>query len=82
MYMELKVTMEENGRILIPSKIREHLELLPGDQMMLVVDEVLKIIPLKDTVRKHQAFIKSRNKDNISLVKSLKESRLAEFKNE
>lgn len=40
------------------------------------------MIPLKNMVHKFQSFVKACNKDNISLVDSLKESRLDEFKNE
>ena len=80
--LEHKITIGENGRILIPSKIRKLLNIMSGDRMMLVVDNGLRIVPLKDVIRKHKEFIKSRNKDNISLTKSLKESRLEEFANE
>ncbi len=82
MNLEHKITVGENGRILIPAKIREFLNIVPGDQMMLIMNKELKLVPLKDIIRKLQAFIKSRNKDNISLVKSLKQSRVEEFKNE
>ncbi|WP_375327562.1 AbrB/MazE/SpoVT family DNA-binding domain-containing protein [Candidatus Tisiphia endosymbiont of Nemotelus uliginosus] len=82
MYLEYKVTIGENGRLIIPAKIREHCAISSGDQLMLVLSEELKIIPIKNMVHKFQSFIKSRNKNNISLVNSLKESRLEEYNNE
>jgi len=82
MTLECKVTLGENGRLIIPAKIRERFKIFSGDQVMLVLDEELKIIPLRNMVNKFQEFIKLRNKNNISLVDSLKESRLEEFNNE
>lgn len=82
MQLEYKVTVGENGRVILPIKIREQLNLLTGDQVMLVLDEELKVIPLKDKVRKLQAMIKSRNPENISLVDSLIEGRRKESRNE
>jgi len=82
MHLECKVTLGENGRIIIPAKIREHFKISSGDQIMLVLDEELKMIPIKSMVHKFQSFVKTRNKHNISLVDSLKETRLEEFKHE
>jgi AbrB family looped-hinge helix DNA binding protein len=82
MQLEYKVTVGENGRLILPIKIREQLNLLTGDQVMLVLNEELKLIPLKDKVRKLQAMIKSRNPENISLVDSLIESRRKESRDE
>jgi|GEM_PF-3430854 len=82
MQLEYKVTVGENGRLILPIKIREQLNLLTGDQVMLVLSEGLKIIPIKDKVRELQAMIKSRNPENISLVDSLIESRRKESRDE
>ena len=80
--MEYKVTIGENGRILIPAKIREHFKISSGDQIIIQAGDELKIIPVKNMVHKFQSLIKNLNKENISLVDSLKETRIEEFKNE
>ncbi|AFC69624.1 hypothetical protein RAMDARK_0719 [Rickettsia amblyommatis str. Darkwater] len=38
---------------------------------MLILDKELTLIPLKNKIKEFQALVKSRNKDNISLVDSL-----------
>jgi len=80
--MEYKVTIGENGRILIPAKIREHFKISSGDQIIIQAGDELKIIPVKNMVHQFQSLIKNLNKKNISLVDSLKETRIEEFKNE
>ncbi|MCZ6884056.1 AbrB/MazE/SpoVT family DNA-binding domain-containing protein [Rickettsia helvetica] len=82
MHLEYKVTISENGRINIPAKIRDQLHLSSGDQLMLTLDKELTLIPIKNKIKEFQALVKSRNKDNISLVDSLIESRRKEFNNE
>lgn len=82
MHLEYKVTISENGRINIPVKIRDQLHLSSGDQLMLVLDKDLKLVPIKSKIKEFQALVKSKNKDNTSLVKSLIKSRQKEFNNE
>ncbi|QQV75573.1 hypothetical protein H6P87_01135 [Rickettsia tillamookensis] len=82
MHLEYKVTISENGRINIPVKIRDQLYLSSGDQLMLVLDKELKLIPIKNKIKEFQALVKSKNKNNISLVESLIESRKKELNNE
>ncbi len=50
--------------------------------MMLILENDLKLISLKDKIKEFQALVKSRNKKNISLVDSLKETRIQEARNE
>lgn len=82
MSLSFKTTIGANGRVLLPTKIREKLNLFQGDQVSIVLDDELKIIPLKDTIRKIQTSIKARNPQNISLVDSLIENRRQELQNE
>ena len=74
--MEFRATVGENGRIILPVKIRKQLNIVSGDQIMLVLDdEELKLVTLSNKVRHFQEMVKKRNKGNISLVESLKNSR-------
>lgn len=83
MHLELKSTIGENGRMIIPSKIRKLLDLSSGDQVVFVYDNnELKLQPLKSAVVKFQELIKKHNKAKISLVDSLISSRRKESENE
>lgn len=53
-----------------------------GDQVILKFEEGLSIIPLRNKIRDIQEFVKSKNPNNISLVESLIETRLADIKDE
>ncbi len=80
--IECKATMGENGRLIIPVKIREELHIERGDQVILRLGKNLEIIPVMDTVRQFQKLLKSKNKDSVSLVDSLIKTRRAEAANE
>lgn len=83
MHLEYKSTIGENGRIILPVKIRNNLHLLPGDQIIFVLDkEELKMVPLKSTIKRFQEIIKKHNKNNISMVDSLIAERRQESENE
>lgn len=82
MHAEYKITIKENGRFVLPIKVREKLGITAGDQLLLVLDKDIRIIPLKESLHRFQQRVKSCNKQNISLVDSLKKTRLAEFDNE
>ncbi len=82
MHLEYKVTLGNNGRLLLPAKIRKHFKIAEGDQLMLVADQELKLVPLKNIVHQFQAFVKSHNKNKISLVDSLRNTRSEDFNNE
>ena len=82
MHLEYKLTIQANGRLVLPIKIREQLGLVTGDQILLVLDKDLKIIPLKETLRHIQDKIKKMNKEGISLVGALKQTRQSEFDHE
>lgn len=82
MHLEYKITMTPNGRIVLPIKIREQLGIQTGDQLLLVLNKELKIIPMKESIRTIQQKIKKHNPTGISLVTSLKKTRLEESENE
>lgn len=75
MQIEYKVTLKENGRLVLPLKIREKLGVVAGDQLLFSMGDELKVSPLKASVRECQQIIQKYNVNNISLVDSLKETR-------
>lgn len=82
MHMEYKITIQPNGRMVLPIKIREQMGITAGDQILLVLDKELRMIPLKETLRQIQAKVKKHNKQGLSLVSSLKQTRLTESDHE
>jgi AbrB family looped-hinge helix DNA binding protein len=83
MDMEFSTTIGENGRLILPIKIRKALNVVSGDRVMLLLsDRELRIRTLKDTVKNYQAMIKRCNVNNVSLVDSLKQSRIQEADDE
>lgn len=82
MHLECKLTLGEGGRLIIPAKIRKHLALHAGDQVILVLDGTLQVIPVKEEIKKFQALVKARNKNNVSLVESLFSTRKQELLDE
>ena len=83
MHLEFKSTLSENGRVILPAKLRQALNLSSGDQIVFVLEhEELKVIPLKQTIKDFQSLISKLNKDKISLVDSLIASRRREAENE
>lgn len=83
MHLEFKSTIGENGRVILPAKLRQNLQLSSGDQIVFILDnEELKVVPLKNTVKQFQSRISNLNKDKISLVDSLLASRRHEAKSE
>lgn len=76
--MELKTKMSENGRIMIPAKIRELLHFEPGTEMILRVEAgELRIASLKNVIQRTQALVNTHTKGR-SLVKELLKMRKEE----
>lgn len=81
--MEFRAVVGENGRLILPVKIRKELNIEAGDRIVLMLDnKELHIRTLKDAVKNYQAVIKAKNINNISLVDSLKQSRKQEVEDE
>jgi AbrB family looped-hinge helix DNA binding protein len=67
--------MTENGRIIIPAACRRLLDLMPGEELVLhVEDHELRVTSLKYTLKKAKALVK-RHAKNKSLVSELKKMR-------
>ena len=73
--VQFKAMVGESGRVFLPSKVRQKMHINPGDQIVFVMDDDLRIVTLKDNLRKIQCKFKALNKSGISLVDSLIESR-------
>jgi AbrB family looped-hinge helix DNA binding protein len=82
MNLECKVTVGNNGRIVIPSKIRSQMHIESGDKMLLVYDKELKLIPQKQALKAFQDYVQKHNKNKISLVDELIKHRREEAKND
>lgn len=82
MHTEYKITIKANGRLVLPIKVREQLGITAGDQFLLIVDKDLKMISLKESIRRMQEKVKKHNAQGISLVRSLKKTRSDEMNNE
>lgn len=72
---EYKVTLKENGRLILPIKIREKLGIVAGDQLLFSLGDELKVTSLKTSVRECQQIVQKYNVKKISLVDSLKQTR-------
>ena len=72
-----KVSVSNDGRILIPSAIRKAIGIKPGDQLILHIDSYkdIQISHINNELAIIQKFVKKSNPDNVSLVESLKISR-------
>ena len=82
MQAEYKVTLKENGRLVLPIKIREKLGVVAGDQLLFSLGDELKVTPLKTSVRECQQIVQKYNVNKISLVDSLKQTRQEELDND
>lgn len=82
MQAEYKVTLKENGRLVLPIKIREKLGVVAGDQLLFSLGDELKVTPLKAAVRECQQIVQEYNVNKISLVDSLKKTRQEELDND
>ncbi len=80
---EYRATFGENGRLIIPARLRNVMKLTPGEEILLRYDNnSINILTMKQAVKEAQSIVIQYNKDNISLTDSLKQSRLEEAKNE
>lgn len=79
---EFRTKMTENGRIIIPAALRRELHILPGEELVLRLDDdELRIFSLKHSVKKAQATVRKYAK-NKSLVQKLKQLRDEDANNE
>lgn len=81
--METKTRISEGGRIVLPSNFRKELNLNVGDEVILSLEGgEIHIMTLDAAIQQAQTLLKNYNSKNVSLVKSLKNMRNEDVKNE
>lgn len=79
---EFRIKLGENGRVLIPASCRRQLKLVPGQELIIKIeDEELHLFSLDHSVRKAQQLVKKYAK-NQNLVEKLIKSRREDELNE
>lgn len=64
--------MSEGGRIVIPQRFREALDVKPGDELVLQLGEnCLRVYSVKEAIRQAQAIVRSHVPEGRSLVDEL-----------
>jgi AbrB family looped-hinge helix DNA binding protein len=80
---EVRVRVNENGRIVIPASIRSALGVHPGDEMILRLnDDELLITTVKNRIAKAQQLVSRYVKRGTSLSKELHAERREAAKRE
>jgi AbrB family looped-hinge helix DNA binding protein len=77
--MELMTQIKENGRIIVPVKLRKALEIQAGDEIVMrLEDGSIRLIPLRQAVALAQKTVRRYAPEGISLVDALIQSRREE----
>ena len=67
--MEIKVNIDNRGRIPLPLNIRKELDISNGDTVVLrVINGELKILSMPNLIKEIQNSFAKYKKDNISMV--------------
>lgn len=77
--MQILTTIQKNGRILLPARLRKLLGVDAGDVVILRLEgNLLQVIPLQEAVRLAQARVKAYVPEGTSLVETLLSERRRE----
>lgn len=69
---QMRVRMNENGRIVIPSQVRKALGIQPGDEVILELGEhEVRLTTLRKRIAKAQERVRKYIPEDISLVDEL-----------
>ena len=80
---QLRVRMNENGRIVIPSLIRKALNIHPGDDVILEVDKhEVRLTTLRQRIARAQDRVREYIPEGVSLVDELIQERREAAKHE
>jgi AbrB family looped-hinge helix DNA binding protein len=81
--MEYKTQITKGGRLVVPAKLRKALQLEPGDEVVLRLENgSLRLIPLHHAVSLAQDAVRKYVPEGVSLVDELIQVRRAEAKGE
>jgi len=80
---EARTRVNENGRLVIPASFRKALEINPGDEVILrLEDDELRITTLKHRIARAQRHVRKYVKPGVSLVDELIAERRAAARKE
>ena len=83
METDVRTRVNENGRLVIPASFRKALEINPGDEVILrLEDDELRITTLKHRIARAQRNVRKYVKPGVSLVDELIAERRAAARKE
>ncbi len=81
--MEIRTQLTKNGRILLPVRFRKALDLQPGDELILRLEEdSIQVLPVHQAVTQAQDLVKKYVPQGTSLVDELIKTRSQEANND
>lgn len=81
--MDIRTQISKSGRIIVPAKLRRALEIRPGDEIVLrLEDGSIRLIPLSQAVALAQKAVQRYTPHGVSLVDSLIQARREEAAHE
>ncbi len=77
--ISIKTKMGEGGRVVVPAKYRKALDLKPGDDVILVLDDgEVRITTVKQAIRRAQQIVRRYVPEDRDLVSELIKERREE----
>jgi AbrB family looped-hinge helix DNA binding protein len=81
--METKTQIGKSGRIIVPAKLRKELDIRPGDEIVMRLEEgQIRLIPLRQAVKQAQKIVREYVPQSASLVDDLIRERRHESQDE
>ena len=81
--MEFRTRISKNGGLILPAKFRKALEIKPGDEIVLRLENgSIRLIPLQQAVSQAQKIVKQYLGQETSLSDVLIQARRAEARDE
>jgi bifunctional DNA-binding transcriptional regulator/antitoxin component of YhaV-PrlF toxin-antitoxin module len=81
--MEYMTQIQNNGRILVPVRLRKALQISDGDPVIMQLEnDSIRIIPLRNAIKLAQETVSKYVPKGVSMVDALIEQRRDEARNE